>query len=86
MSIAFSTEGRVAFRVTVTPRVSNLSKLIEAVFKTGARVSHAEVISPTEWSAIVWLKVVSVPRFESLALPKRFEFVATRDLLGGKTP
>jgi hypothetical protein len=84
MSIAFSTEGRVAFRVTVTPRVPNLSKLIEAVFKTGARVSHAEIISPTEWQAIVWLKVVSVPRFESIALPKGFEFVATRDLLRGK--
>lgn len=84
MSIAFSTEGRVAFRVTITPRVVNLSKLIEAVFKTGARVSHAEVVSPTEWSAIVWLKVVNVPRFESIALPKQFEFVATRDLVGGK--
>ena len=83
MSIAFSTEGRVAFRVTVTPRVTNLSKLIEAVFRTEARVSHAEVVSPTEWSAIVWLKVVNVPRFESLALPKKFEFVATRDLIGG---
>ena len=86
MSIAFSTEGRVAFRVTVTPRVTNLSKLIEAIFKTGARVSHAEVVGPTEWSAIVWLKVVSVPRFESLALPKKFEFIATRDLVGGKQP
>lgn len=84
MSIAFSTEGRAAFRVTVTPRAFNLSKLIEAVFKTGARVSHAEVISPTEWTAIVWLKVVSVPRFDSLAKPKSFEFIPTRELLGCK--
>ena len=81
MSIAFTTEGRVAFRVKITPRVINLSKLIEAVFRTGARVSHAEIVSPTEWQAIVWLKVTSVPKFESLALPKSFEFVATRELL-----
>lgn len=86
MSIAFSTEGRVAFRVTITPRAVNLSKLLEAIFKTGARVSHAEVVSPTEWTAIVWLKVVSVPRFDSIAKPDIFESVETQELLGGKTP
>jgi hypothetical protein len=84
MSIALSTEGRVALRVTVTPRAINLSKLVEAVFKTGARVSHAEIVSPTEWKALIWVKSVNVPRFASLALPDKFELVATRDLLRGK--
>lgn len=84
MSLNFTTAGRVAFWVTVTPRVHNLSRLIEAVFRTGARVSHAEILGPMEWRALVWLKVSSVPRFEHIALPSSFEHVSVSDVIKGK--
>lgn len=81
MSISFSTAGRVAFKVTIDPSLTGLSRLIEAVFKTGARLSHAEIVSKKEWSAIVWLKVSDVPRFELTSRPKNFEFFATREVV-----
>lgn len=83
MGLAFSTSGRVAFQVTVKPTSVALSRFAQAVFKTGARVSHATRVSTTEWRAVVWLKVVTVPTFESLCLPMSFEFIATRDVPRG---
>lgn len=81
LSISFSTAGRVAFKVTITPSPTELSRLLEAVFKTEARLSHAEIVSKKEWTAVVWLKVNEVPKFELISRPKNFEFFATREVV-----
>lgn len=80
MSISFSTEGRVAFRVTVSPTPINLGRFAQAVFQTSARVSHAKKVSPRSWQAIVWLKAAKIPQFENLCSPVEFQFVSTRSL------
>jgi hypothetical protein len=83
MGLAFSTAGRIAFRVTVRPTSVGLGRFAAAVFRTEARVSHAIRISTTEYRAVVWLKVASVPLFESLCRPESFDFIATKDLIRG---
>lgn len=83
MAIAFTTAGRVAFRVTIQPTQSNLGRFSNAVFNTEARVSHIQRVSSKEWQAVVWLKVTFVPQFENLCAPDNFEFLSTRDLVRG---
>lgn len=67
--------------MTLSPTPMELSRLLEAVFKTGARLSHAEVVSKKEWTALIWLKVNEVPKFEMISRPRKFEFVATREVV-----
>jgi hypothetical protein len=83
MGLAFSTSGRVSFQVTIQPTAVALSRFARAVFRTGARVSHATRVSSKEYRAVVWLKVVSVPTFENLCAPMAFDFIAIRDLIQG---
>ena len=77
MPVRFKVESRVAFRVTVTPSVTELSRLIEAVFKTEAMISHVEIIDKKTWTAIIWIRVSSAPKFELIARPHSFDFVAS---------
>lgn len=81
MSIAFTTAGRIAFRVKIIPTTVNLGRLATAVFKTEARVSHVERPTPREWSAVVWLRPFRVPAFEHICKPISFEFISTRDVI-----
>lgn len=77
MSVRFKVENRVAFRVTITPSMTELSRLIEAIFKTEAMVSHAEIIDKKTWTAVIWIRVASAPKFELIARPQSFDFVAS---------
>jgi hypothetical protein len=77
MPVRFKVESRVAFRVTVVPSLIELSRLIEAMFKTDAMLSHAEIVDKKTWEAIIWIRVSSAPKFEMIARPKSFEFVAS---------
>jgi len=81
MGLAFSTSGRVAFRVTIQPAQVALSRFANACFRTEARVSHMERDSSKEWSAVVWLKTTMIPQFENLCDPLAFDFMSTRDLI-----
>lgn len=80
MGLAFTSAGRVSFQVTIGTDATALRRFANAVFKTGARVSHASKISSLEYQAVVWLKIVSVPMFKSLCAPMSFDFIASRDL------
>jgi len=82
MSLAFTTAGRVAFRVTIRPTAVSYARFAEAVFRTKARVSHTTQTSK-ECRAIVWLKVTVVPQFENLCSPLDFSFLDARELIRG---
>ena len=81
MGLAFSTSGRVAFRVILQPTQVALSRFANACFRTEARVSHMERVSTKEWSAVVWLRTTTIPQFENLCDPLAFDFMSTRDLI-----
>lgn len=83
MSVAFSTAGRVAFRVTIEPKKVALARFSEAVFRADARVSLVTRTNPREWHAVVWLKAVRIPTFENVCLPDAFEFMSTREVIRG---
>jgi len=81
MGLAFSTEGRVAYQVTVSPNAVPLGRFGNAVFRADARVSHVDRFSVKKWKAIVWLKTTKVSQFESLCIPLSFELLSTREVI-----
>jgi hypothetical protein len=81
MGLSFSTEGRVAYRVTISPNSVPLGRFGNAVFRTEARVSHVDRFSTKKWRAVVWLKTTKVSQFESLCIPLGFEFLTTREMI-----
>lgn len=86
VTIAFSTAGKVPFKVSLVPTAIALSRFAKAVFRAGGIVSDTRT-SPTyeaPWVAVVWLRTTSVPLFESLCLPMEFVLLSNEEVQAGK--
>lgn len=85
VTIAFSTAGKLPFKVSLAPSAVALSRFSKAVFKAGAIVSDTRTPPQYEspWVAVVWLKSTSVPLFESLCLPLEFVLLSNEEVSTG---